>query len=46
VKMLTKLDPAYFRFKGKAELRVYKGDVLVDKHISNTAVWELMHFGK
>jgi hypothetical protein len=45
-KILTGLDPAYFRFTGKAELRVYKGNVLVDKQISSTAVWELMYFGK
>jgi hypothetical protein len=30
--MLTGINPAYFRFKGRAELRVYKGNVLVDKH--------------
>jgi hypothetical protein len=46
VKMLTGINPAYFRFKGKAELRVYKGNILVDKHVSSSAVWELMYFGK
>jgi hypothetical protein len=45
VKMLTGINPAYFRFKGRAELRVYKGNVLVDKHVSSSAVWELMYFG-
>jgi hypothetical protein len=40
--MLTGINPAYFRFKGRAELRVYKGNVLVDKHVSSSAVWELM----
>jgi hypothetical protein len=45
VKMLTGINPAYFRFKGRAELRVYKGIVLVDKHVSSSAVWELMYFG-
>jgi hypothetical protein len=41
----TGINPAYFRFKGRAELRVYKGNVLVDKHVSSSAVWELMYFG-
>jgi hypothetical protein len=30
------INPAYFRFKGKAELRVYKGNILVDKHVSSS----------
>jgi hypothetical protein len=42
--MLTGINPAYFRFKGRAELQVYKGNVLVDKHVSSSAVWELMYF--
>jgi hypothetical protein len=43
VKMFTGINPAYFRFKGKAELRVYKGNILVD-NVSSSAVWELMYF--
>jgi hypothetical protein len=45
-KMLTSIEPAYFRFTGKAELRVYKGDELIEKYASSKAVWELMYFGK
>ena len=44
-KMLTSIDPAYFRFTGKAEIRVYKSGKLIEKHTSNKAVWELMYFG-
>ncbi len=45
-KMLTSIEPAYFRFTGKAELRVYKADELIEKYASSEAVWELMYFGK
>lgn len=44
-KMLTSKDPAYFRFTGKAEIKVYKSDKLIEKYSSNKAVWELMYFG-
>ncbi|MCG1037575.1 hypothetical protein [Polaribacter sargassicola] len=38
-------DPAYFRFTGKVEIKVYKSDELIEKYSSNKAVWELMCFG-
>lgn len=44
-KMLTSIDPAYFRFTGKAEIRVFKSGNLIEKYTSNKAVWELMYFG-
>lgn len=45
-KLFTNADPAYFRFTGKAEIRVYKNNELIANHSSNSAIWELMYFGK
>ena len=45
-KTITGFDGAYFRFAGKSEIKVFKADKLIEKHSSDTAVWELMYFGK
>ncbi len=45
-KLFTKNRPAYFRFTGKAEIKVYKNNQLIENHISNSAIWELMYYGK
>ncbi len=45
-RMLTGFDGAYFRFTGIAEIKVYKGDVLIESYSSDKAIWELMYFGK
>ena len=45
-RLRTGFDGAYFRFAGRAELRVYQGDQLVEKHENNFGLWELMYFGK
>lgn len=45
-RLLTGFDGAYFRFAGRAELHVYKGDTLIETHKSNQTIWELMYFGK
>lgn len=44
-RMVTSIDPAYLRFTGNAEIKVFKDDQFVEKHTSNKAVWELMYFG-
>ncbi|MFD1552946.1 hypothetical protein DNU06_15920 [Putridiphycobacter roseus] len=44
-KLFTDIEPAYFRFTGKAEIKVYKADQLIEKYASSNAVWELMYFG-
>lgn len=46
VRLLTGFDGAYFRFSGKAELRVYKGETLLETYESDQTIWELMYFGK
>ncbi len=43
---ITGLDPAYYRMSGKANLKVYKNDVLIEEHTSKKAIWELMYFGE
>lgn len=45
-KLLTGFDGAYFRMTGKAELRVFHNNELVETYTSPKAVWELMYFGK
>lgn len=45
-KLFTKFDGAYFRMIGKAKIKVYKNDQLIETHESSKAVWELMYFGK
>ena len=45
-RLLTGFDGAYFRMTGKAELRVFHNDELVETYSSPKAVWELMYFGK
>lgn len=45
-RLRTGFDGAYFRFVGRAELRVYNNDQLVEKHENNFGLWELMYFGK
>jgi hypothetical protein len=45
-RLLTDFDGAYFRMTGRAEIRVFKDNVLIETHKSSTAVWELMYFGK
>ena len=45
-KIFTGFDGAYYRFLGKAELKVYKGNTLIEEFDSKTAVWELMYLGK
>jgi hypothetical protein len=45
-KCLTGFDGGYFRFGGVAEIKVYKNDRMIENYTSNTAVWELMYFGK
>lgn len=45
-RMVTGFDGAYFRFLGKAKIKVFKDDEFVESHESSKAVWELMYFGK
>jgi hypothetical protein len=45
-KLFSGFDGAYFRMTGKAEIRVFKNNRLVETYDSNKAVWELMYFGK
>lgn len=45
-RLLTGFDGAYFRFTGIAEIKVFKDVTLVEKYSSDTAIWELMYFGK
>ena len=45
-RILTGFDGAYFRFTGLAEIKVFKGDELIESHFSDKAIWELMYFGK
>ena len=45
-KIFTGFDGAYYRFLGRAELKVYKGNTLIEEFDSKTAVWELMYLGK
>lgn len=45
-KMMTGFDGAYFRMTGKAEIRVFNNNRLIETYDSPKAVWELMYFGK
>ena len=45
-RIMTGFDGAYFRFTGLAEIKVFKGDELIESHFSDKAIWELMYFGK
>jgi hypothetical protein len=45
-KLFSGFDGAYFRMTGKAEIRVYKNNMLWETYDSDKAVWELMYFGK
>jgi hypothetical protein len=38
----TGINPAYFRFKERLSYEFIK-EILVDKHVSSSAVWELMY---
>ncbi|MEA2041643.1 MAG: hypothetical protein U9N85_03725 [Bacteroidota bacterium] len=44
--LITGLDPAYYRMSGKANLKVYKNDLLIEEYTSEKAIWELMYFGE
>lgn len=45
-RLVTGFDGAYFRFTGKAELKIIKDNTSVENHSSSKAIWELMYFGK
>ena len=44
-KLFTGLSSAYYRMIGEARLDVYHQGKLVETHVSNKAIWELMYFG-
>ncbi|MCF6367100.1 MAG: hypothetical protein L3J35_12995 [Bacteroidales bacterium] len=44
--LITGLNPAYYRMTGKANLKVYKNNRLIEEHTSEKAIWELMYFGE
>ncbi|NPA69103.1 MAG: hypothetical protein GXO50_10880 [Chlorobi bacterium] len=44
--LVTGLDPAYFRFSGTANLKVYENDCKTEEFTGKKAFWELMYFGK
>jgi len=45
-RMISGFDGAYFRMTGKAEIRVFKNNQLIETYTSPKAVWELMYPGK
>lgn len=45
-KMLTGFNGAYYRITGKAQIRVFENDQLIEQHESPIAIWELMYFGE
>ncbi len=45
-KLLTGFNGSYYRMLGKANLKVYKKNVLIEEYTSEKAVWELMYFGE
>ncbi len=46
IRLFTGFDGAYFRFKGRAEIKVFKDDKLIEFLKGDKAFWELMYFGK
>ena len=44
-KLVTGLNSAYYRMIGEARLDVYRNGNLVETHVSDNAIWELMYFG-
>ena len=44
--LITGLDPAYYRMSGKANLKVFKKNILIEEYTSEKAIWELMYFGE
>ncbi len=44
-KLFTGLNSAYYRLTGEARLDVFNKGKLIESHISDKAVWELMFFG-
>ncbi len=43
---LTGMDGAYHRFTGEGKVTAYRGTEFVEEFTSQSAVWELMYFGK
>ena len=45
-KIISGLDPAYYRMAGKADIKVYKNGCKIEEFSSKKAFWELMYFGE
>ena len=42
---LLRFDGAYLRFSGEIRVEHYQGAQIVDQHVTEDAIWELMYFG-
>jgi hypothetical protein len=42
---LLRFDGAYLRFSGEIRIEHYRGPEIVDQHVTQDAIWELMYFG-
>ena len=42
---LLRFDGAYLRFSGEIRVEHYRDDEIVDQHVNNDAIWELMYLG-
>jgi hypothetical protein len=40
-----RFDGAYLRFSGEIRVEHYQGGAIVDHHVTEDAIWELMYFG-
>ncbi len=42
---VLRFDGAYLRFAGEIRVEQYRGGEIVDQHVAEDAIWELMYFG-
>jgi hypothetical protein len=42
---LLRFDGAYLRFSGEIRIEHLRGDEIVDRYVTEDAIWELMYFG-
>jgi hypothetical protein len=42
---VLRFEGAYLRFSGEIRVEHYQGAEIVDQHVAEDAIWELMYFG-